>query len=154
VIWGFVNDVFRAPRAGVEAAAARARREVEAMVGAARARGIEPLLATEVTIRGRASWSEWLAGWVGWAMGKTSYDAYINAHVLRHNAWLREYARREGLLLLDVQTTLSDASGTRRAEYAQEDGSHITAAGYAAIDRYAIPILQAHFTRSTTPSGR
>ncbi len=32
VIWGFANDVFRAPRAGVDAAVARGRREVEAMV--------------------------------------------------------------------------------------------------------------------------
>ncbi len=55
--------------------------------------------------------------------------------------------RREGLLVLDLQTVLADASGTRRAEFADADGSHIPEHGYAALDRYAVPLLQAHLRR-------
>jgi lysophospholipase L1-like esterase len=81
-------------------------------------------------------------------MGKTSYQAQVNAHVIETNAWLRELARREGLLLIDLQPQLSDASGMRRTEFASEDGSHIPAAGYAAIAAYAEPLLEAHFRRA------
>ena len=147
VIWGFINDIFRAPRDGVDAARTRARAEIEQLVAAARAEGIEPILATEVPIRGRASWGDWFSSWVGWALGKTSYDAYINGHVAELNAWLRGYAQREGLLLLDLHGALAQPDGPRRAEFAEADGSHLTPAAYAALDRYAIPVLQARVVR-------
>ena len=54
IVWGFINDVFRAPPGQVDAAIARARRSTEEIVGKARQAGIEPILATEVTLRTRA----------------------------------------------------------------------------------------------------
>jgi uncharacterized SAM-binding protein YcdF (DUF218 family)/lysophospholipase L1-like esterase len=145
IIWGFINDVFRADRAKVGDSLQRARASIEAMVAAARANGIEPILATEVTMGPRLEWSEWFAGWVGWAMGKTSYQDYVNGHVLATNQWLRDYAAREKLLLLDLQPVVSDTSNVRRKEYSKVDGSHITPAGYEALNRYAVPILAKHF---------
>ena len=149
VIWGYINDIFRSSRDQVPAAKTRAKAEFEAMVAAARAQGIEPILTTEATIRGKSSWSDSIAELVGWVMGKTSYQSYINGHVLELNTWVRAYAAREGLLLLDLHPVLSQADGQRKAEFANEDGSHIPAAGYAAIDRYAVPILERHF--ASTP---
>jgi uncharacterized SAM-binding protein YcdF (DUF218 family)/lysophospholipase L1-like esterase len=147
VIWGFVNDIFRAPREGVDAARSRAQVEIAQMVAAARAAGIEPILATEVPIRGRSSWSDWFSSWVGWALGKTSYDAYINGHVAELNGWLAGYAQREGILLLDLHRAVAQPDGARRAEFAEADGSHLTPAAYAALDRYAIPLLRARVVR-------
>ena len=49
ILWGFINDVFRAPRDKVDAAMARSRGSFEDMMQRARAHGIEPIVATEVT---------------------------------------------------------------------------------------------------------
>jgi lysophospholipase L1-like esterase len=146
IIWGFINDIFRAPPDGVDGAVGRARQSLAAIVAQARAAGIEPIVATEVTIRGKDTWGEWAASWVGWALGKESYQATINRRVLATNEWLRDLARREGLLLLDIEPLLSDGTGLRRQEYAAADGSHITPAGYQALTEHVLPRLRAHFT--------
>ena len=145
VIWGFANDVFRAPRPSVDAAMTRLHASMTAMIAKARAHGIEPVLATEITIRERDGWSEWFQGWVGWALRKTSYQQYVNGHILEQNRWIRETAKREGLLLLDLQPVLADSTGGRRKGFAQDDGSHVTEAGYAALTAYAEPRLAGHF---------
>jgi acyl-CoA thioesterase I len=144
IVWGFINDIFRSPPDRVDAAVTRARESLSAIVAKARAAGIEPILATEVTIRGKDSWGDWAASWVGWVLGKQSYQATINARVLATNEWLRELARQEGVLLLDLQPLTSDDAGVRRREFAAADGSHISAAGYQAISDYVLPRLRAH----------
>lgn len=145
ILWGYINDVFRSPREKVDDATARARQSFEQMIAKARASGIEPIVATEVTIRSKDEWGEWAASWIGWAMGKQSYHAYINGHVLALNDWLRGLAKREGLLLLDLQPVVSDGTNERRKGMAKEDGSHITPPGYDALTAYAVPVLEAHF---------
>jgi hypothetical protein len=103
------------------------------------------VLATEVTIAPQPGWSETIGSWIGWAMGKESYQAKINRQVIETNAWLKELATRERLLLLDLQPVLAGKDGMRRAEFAKEDGSHITPAGYEALTKYALPILNQRF---------
>jgi acyl-CoA thioesterase-1 len=147
ILWGFINDIFRTRRDAVQAAKGRARETFEKMIALSRSHGIEPILATEVTVRPQDTWSEMLASWVGWAMGKESYQDWVNLHVLEVNQWIRELAAREKLLLLDLQPVVSEPKGQRRKEFAREDGSHLPAAGYAALTDYATPLLQRHFTR-------
>lgn len=147
IIWGFINDVFRATPDRMPATLAAVRENVQAMVAAARTAGIEPILATEVTVRGGVTWGDWAREWIGWALGKESYQAMINRQVHETNAWLRDYAARERLLLLDLQPVVSNAKGFRVPEHAQPDGSHISPAGYQALTRYAGPTLAAHLGR-------
>ena len=147
IIWGFINDVFRSPPDRMPATLRRVRDNVQAMVAAARAAGIEPILATEVTVRGAVTWGDWAQEWVGWALGKESYQAMINRHVHETNAWLRDYAARERLLLLDLQPVVSNPKGFRSPGHARPDGSHISPAGYDALTRYAAPKLAAHLGR-------
>ena len=149
ILWGFINDIFRAD-ADASAANQRARDTYTRMVELARERGIEPIIATEVTIRPEASWTNALASIVGALRGKESYQAWVNRHVMETNRWLVDLARREGLLLLDFRSTLAEGGGMRRAEFTQGDGSHITAAGYAALTTYARPILEAHLSRGVS----
>jgi uncharacterized SAM-binding protein YcdF (DUF218 family)/lysophospholipase L1-like esterase len=144
IIWGFINDIYRAPKDQVERALARARESYVTMVAAARRHGIQPILATEVTVRSRNTLSDTVMTLLGDLLGRSSYQDGINAHVLAMNQWLRDFARREQLLLLDVQPALSESSGRRRKEYAKDDGSHISTAGYDALTRYAGPLLEAH----------
>jgi uncharacterized SAM-binding protein YcdF (DUF218 family)/lysophospholipase L1-like esterase len=144
MVWGFINDVFRAS-GDMDATLAATRASYEQMIAMARTHGIEPILCTEVTMRPPASWSNTLASWIGPLLGKQSYQDGINRHVRATNAWIRELGAREHLLVLDFETVLSDERGLRRPAFAQPDGSHITAAGYDALTSYAAPILQEHF---------
>ena len=144
ILWGFINDIFRAPKDGMEGSVKRARESFTTMIAAARAQGIEPILATEVPIRAQRSWSEWVGGWIGWMTGKTAYHAGINQRVRDTNGWLREQARHEGLLLLDLEKVVADETGDRRDAYAKDDGSHIPPEGYSALTAYAAPILAEH----------
>lgn len=144
LIWGFINDVSRSGLQNMDAVSARIRDSYTKMIALARKNGIEPILATEVTLRQKAGFTETLAGWAGWIMGKTSYQDRVNEHVMANNRWLMDLAKRENLLILDFQAALADDGVGRRREFAKEDGSHIPPAGYAALTAYATPILQSH----------
>ena len=52
--------------------------------------------------------------------------------IIALNAWLKEYAQREGLVYLDYATPLSDEQGFLKADLA-DDGLHPNAKGYALI---------------------
>ena len=96
LIWGFINDIFRTPRADVGAARIRMQESFAAIVSRAREAGVEPILMTEVTIRQPRSVMSEARTLVGRLMGRASYQAYVNGHVLELNSWLREFSRHRG----------------------------------------------------------
>jgi uncharacterized SAM-binding protein YcdF (DUF218 family)/lysophospholipase L1-like esterase len=147
LIWGFINDIFRSARPRMPETLERIRTSMTSMVAAARAQGVEPILATEVTVTHPNTWRDSAMATIGWLLGRESYQDYINAQVTAVNTWLRDYARREGLMLLDLHGAMSDASGRRQRPFAAEDGSHISPAGYAALSRYAEPLLAAQLAK-------
>jgi hypothetical protein len=81
LIWGFINDIFRAPPQQIDRAVDRVKESYISIIKRAKALGIEPLLATEVTIRPQDSWKESAASWLGWVLGRESYQDRINRHV-------------------------------------------------------------------------
>lgn len=143
LVWGFINDVFRAR--DIEATLAGVRENYTAMIHAARANGIEPVIGLEVTMGPRAGALEALAALVGPMLGKRPYQDGVNAHVRATNASLAAMAAREGVLVLDLPSALADGRGRRRRAFTQPDGSHITTAGYDMLTSYSGPILEAHF---------
>lgn len=143
VLWGFINDIFRSTPNQMDATVVRVKDSYTQMIARARAHGIEPILATEVTARPQtATIMDWLTEWVASMMGKTSYQDQINQHVLAVNQWLIETAAREQLLILQLQSVLAEPSGRRQSKFAQPDGSHITPAGYDMLTTYARPVLR------------
>jgi lysophospholipase L1-like esterase len=148
ILWGYINDVFRSSRDQMDAALARARDSFEQMVRKSEAAGIEVILASEIFIRAKDDWRETIASWVGWAMGKESYQDYINGRVAELNVWLRQKAIQDRCLLLDLQPVLADASSPRRKDSAVADGSHISPAGYAALTAYTVQRLEQHFRQA------
>ena len=142
IIWGFINDVFRSDRGQIDQTLKRTRESILAMVALARKAGVVPILATEVTIRGKDGWSEAAQSMIGKMLGKSSYQDYINMHVVETNRWIRDTATREGILLLDLEAVLADRDHVRRKEFAQSDGSHISKRGYEELTRYAEYRLQ------------
>jgi uncharacterized SAM-binding protein YcdF (DUF218 family)/lysophospholipase L1-like esterase len=142
ILWGFINDIFRSS-ADMDATIARIKESYLEMIARARAQGIVPVLATEVTARPPSqSMMDMVAGWVGTVLGKPAYQDHINRQVLVVNQWLIETAAREGLLVLDLQHVIAEPGGRRHPAFAQADGSHITPAGYDMLSSYARPVLQ------------
>jgi lysophospholipase L1-like esterase len=56
------------------------------------------------------------------------------------NAWIRGYARREKLALVDYHAVLANPDGTFREELSN-DGAHPNANGYRATERALAPVL-------------
>jgi lysophospholipase L1-like esterase len=125
----------------VESARSRVRESFTRIIQLARTHGIEPIVATEVTVRQPASLVEDAKTLAGWVLGRQSYRDYINREVVEQNRWLREYAACEGIFLLDFQSVLAEGSGKRRKAYAAPDGSHISPAGYDALTAYAARVF-------------
>jgi acyl-CoA thioesterase-1 len=137
IIWGHINNIHRAPAGGMQAAKDRALANIREMTRRARDQGIKVILATEVTLSEARGFGNWLARAVGSLRGKQSYAAMINGHVRDVNGALRALAKEQGLGLLDFEKALDDGDGFRNSDYTREDGSHISAAGYAALTAYA-----------------
>ena len=116
IIWGFINDIFRTSRADVGTARIRTQESLRAIVSRAGDAGIEPILMTEVTIRHPRSFLSEARTLAGSLLGRSSYQSYVNGHVLELNSWVREFCRREGVLLLDIQPMFSTPDGRRLRE--------------------------------------
>ena len=80
-------------------------------------------------------------GWLGRLRGKRSYAEVVNEHVLATNKWIRDYAREQGIALIDLQPLVADETGMRSKAFAVQDGSHLTEAGYARITAHADAVL-------------
>ena len=136
LIWGHINDIFRAPRDQFDQVKQRARDNYRAMHERAKAAGITVVLATEVTMTVGDSWIDEIRGFIGRLRGRQNYRVMINDHVKDVNAWLREYAAQNRLRLLDFERAVDSGNGSRRENFSTEDGSHISPEGYQALTDY------------------
>lgn len=149
LVWGFINDIFAADDPA--GASAQVKVNYTKMVERSRAAGIEPILATELTMRSTDGWLDTGRALIGRLRGRTSYRDRINQQVIALNQWVEEFGRSQGLLVLDFHSTLADAGGGRHPEFATDDGSHVTEAGYRALTDYADAVLSRHFVGVTRP---
>ena len=136
IMWGFINDIFRADREKVDVAIERIKSSYIEMIKRASENGITPIVATEVTMSLRPGFKAWAMSLLPRIMGKTSYQDYINGQVMQVNHWLTTYANENGILLLDLQAVLADDGVMRKATYSQADGSHISDEGYRLLAEY------------------
>lgn len=137
LIWGHVNNITRAAPGKVEDAKRAAREHHAEMLRQARAAGIEPIFATEIPWTAPGGFLNTLYGWYAALMGKTSYATQVSAHVHEVNEFVKSMCRRENCRVLDFEAVFATEEGTRKPEYAAEDGSHISQAGYDALSEYA-----------------
>ncbi len=142
IIWGFINDIFRSEKAKMESTLEQAKDNLKAMVDIAKKNSIQPVLATEVTIRGKDGLKEKAAAIVGKLLGKQSYQEYVNTQVGKVNRWIEDFAQREGLVVLDLEPVFSNQKGFRMKEYATSDGSHISQKGYERLTEYAKGVFE------------
>jgi lysophospholipase L1-like esterase len=136
LIWGFINDVFRSDPAKLDESLARIKESYVAIIEKSKQHGIKPILATEVTMREQAGFKNKIMGLIGKVLGKSSYQDFINGHVNDINGWLREYAAKESIPILDFAEVLAGSDGKRAEKYATDDGSHITSSAYDVLTEY------------------
>lgn len=137
LIWGHVNDITRSSADVLEAKKAAARRHYLEMFGKARAADIQVILATEIPWTEQTGILNSVRAWIGQLRGKQGYAERTSGHVHELNQFLREQAAKEQFVLLDFERVFANDSGTRKPEFAAADGSHISAAGYAALSAYS-----------------
>ena len=142
LVWAFDNDVMDADRRNIALATHQAETNLLKLAEMAEAHSIQPILTTEVTIRGDGFFDQ-IANVLMPLFGKTPYQDRVNRRIIEGNKWVREQAGRRHLLLIDVQRALADSSEQRRPEFATADGVHLTSQAYAVITAQADAILRA-----------
>jgi lysophospholipase L1-like esterase len=142
ILWGHINNIHRAS-VPMDQVHARVKADFEEMIGAAQARGIRVILATETTLPEAYGFTNKIMSWIGKLRGKEGYAARVNREVNVLNDWLRGYARTHQLTLLDFEKAMDDGNGFRKDEFTSEDGTHVNAAGYAVLTR----VMQAELNR-------
>jgi hypothetical protein len=70
--------------------------------------------------------------------------------LMAYNQWVRKCAAERHLLLLDLEAALRGADTYLRDDFAAEDGSHLNAHAYAALDAELVRLLSAS---SSQPAG-
>ncbi len=141
LIWGFINDIFRAPRDAIASRQARIQSNLREMVNKANVAGIRPLLATEVLVTSPDRMWGTLLAWYGGMRGKQSYQEYVNENVRDVNKWIREFGSARNIVVLDFEHTLAGERGGRQRRYAAEDGSHLSKEAYSALTDYAATMI-------------
>jgi lysophospholipase L1-like esterase len=106
-------------------------RNLAAMVDLARANGIRVVLAT---VPPTADFP--------WRRGMHPAEKVIEL-----NAWIRDYAKREHIVLADYHTALKDPAGGFRSEWSV-DGVHPNAAGFKVMEPIAAASIQAALARA------
>jgi lysophospholipase L1-like esterase len=116
---------------------ARIQANITAMVRLARASGIVPILATLTPSR-RFGW-------------RPNLDPIVP--IARFNGWLRDFARRERIVLIDYHAELADA-GQGMPSALSRDGTHPNTAGYQIMAKALSAGLQKALPRPVRARGR
>lgn len=143
LIWGHINNITRSSPEQAEAVKSATREHYTQMLSQARAAGITVLLATEIPLAEPTGWVNEARALLGRLRGKQSYAERVNVHVRELNEFVRRLAAREKLKLLDFERVFAPDGGARKPEFAAEDRSHVTRAGYDALTAYSLRELRA-----------
>lgn len=142
LIWGHINDFSNAPMAQEQQTRQTAIDNLKQMIERAREEGIIPLVATEITFGMPTDIKSRIMRLIGGIMGKRSYQDYISSNVLAINEWLRDYAKAQGIGILEIERLMTNAEGNRKQGYYTDDLSHITEQAYQDLQAFAQPVLQ------------
>lgn len=136
IIWGFINDIFRADPNRLSERLEKTREDLRAMVEMAQSHGIKPILATEVTTQNPRGFLNAVRGFIGRLRGKPSYAQFVSREVMRVNNWLRGYAKEHSIPVLDIERLFAGEDGLRKQAYVTDDGSHITPLAYEVLTKH------------------
>ncbi len=136
LVWGFINDIFKSDPNKLAETKQGIKENFQTIVSKSRINGIRPILATEITMGNPGGFIHSIVRFKNRVLGIPSYQSQINQHVIEINDWLRKYAERESVPLLDFHKALAEEGGNRKSAFVKEDGSHVSPAGYQALTEY------------------
>lgn len=113
---------------------------IKGWVGECRDAGVVPVLATVVPVVRSFSLRVFLLNLLH---GKWVYPRGTFEAIIEFNDWVREYAREEGLVVLDLEAALRTSPSDRHlnGRYARKDGLHINERAYGELDGIVIPAM-------------
>ncbi len=109
-------------------------------VGACRDEEVIPVLATVVPVVRSFPLRVFLLSLL---RGKWRYPKGTFEAVIEFNDWVKDYAEKEGLVVLDLEAALQTSSSDRHlnGRYARKDGLHINEKAYRELDGIVIPAM-------------
>ncbi len=136
LVWGFINDITGSDE--VELSITKKNIKTNLIEILRRIESIDalPIVATEITLGYPPGLISTIARWKNKLLNRTSYQELINGHVMDLNHWLIDYSEKHFIPILHLHKILSDEDGFRLPDYLKDDGSHVTAEGYIALDLY------------------
>jgi hypothetical protein len=96
---------------------------------------------------------------IKWVIGRPTYGPVHTSRltgILEYNDWIKSFAQKENLIVLDLETPLhvSNKDRSLRLDLHSGDGLHLNEKAYAILDKIVIPILEKAFDkRSSKVSG-
>ena len=113
---------------------------IRGWVGACQDENVIPLLATVVPVVRSFPMRIFLLSLLHgkWRYPKGTFEA-----IIKFNDWIKDYAEKEGLVVLDLEAALRTSSSDRHlnGRYARKDGLHINEKAYAELDEIVIPAM-------------
>ena len=86
---------------------------------------------------------------IKWVLGRPTLGSRLEG-LVKYNDWIRSYARREGLTVLDLEAALriSEKDRSLKIEFHSGDGLHLNQKAYAILDQIVFPTLDKAFKKS------
>ncbi|MFH1642282.1 MAG: hypothetical protein ABIC04_05280 [Nanoarchaeota archaeon] len=109
-------------------------------VNLCREKKVIPVLATVVPVVKTFPLRSFLFGLLD---KKIQFPIHTFDGIISFNDWIREYAKKEGLIVLDLEKRLRISSTDRHLDnkFAKRDGLHLNQKAYLALDELIIPTL-------------
>lgn len=79
---------------------------------------------------------------IKWVLGRPTLASRLEG-LIQYNDWVRSYAQKEGLIILDLETPLriSEKDRSLKIELHSGDGLHLNQRAYSILDQIVLPTL-------------
>ena len=125
---------------------------MKSWVAQCRQAGVAPIPTTVVpVIRDRSfkmKVKDFIKKLIGRPTGESRFESRL-AGLIQYNDWIKSFAQKEGLTVLDLETPLrvSNTDRSLRLDLQRGDGLHLNAKAYALLDPIVLPTLEAVFPK-------
>ncbi len=86
---------------------------------------------------------------IKWLLGKPTLESRLDG-LLQYNDWIRSFAKKEGLAILDLEAALrtNEEDRSLRIDLHSGDGLHLNKKAYDLLDRIVLPTLEHAFRKN------
>ncbi len=114
--------------------------------------GVIPIPTTVVPVIKDLPLKTRLKDLIKWVIGRPTYGSIHTLRltgILEYNDWIKSYAQKEGLIVLDLETPVHVTNEDRslRLDLHSGDGLHLNEKAYALLDKIVFPTLEKAFNK-------